>query len=347
MCQLGNRRGRASRTVGRLDLPVALLSPAARVTESLTVLAAVVPVFSIAVIGLWIRKLNWLTEEADQSLLRVNINLLFPCLVLDAVLGNPALHRWENLWLPPIVGFSTVAVGMAVAYACRKLAGLKDRRQGGTFAVTVGIYNYGYVPLPLALTLFGAETAGVLFVHNIGVEIAMWTLGVLLFTGQALRDWRKLINAPLVAILLALALNALGLDAHIPKPVRTTLNWLGQCAIPMALILIGAVVADFLKDFRAVASSRVISAAVLIRLLLLPMCFLLLAKYLPASVELKRVMVLEAAMPSAVFPIVMSRHYGGDPATALRVVIGTSVLSLLTTPLWVRFGMSFVGLGSF
>lgn len=315
-------------------------------TESLTVLAAVVPVFTIAVIGLWIRKLNWLTEEADQSLLRVNINLLFPCLVLDAVLGNPALHRWENLALPPLVGFGTVAFGLAVAYAARKLAGMKDRRQTGTFAVTVGIYNYGYVPLPLALTLFGAETAGVLFVHNVGVELAMWTLGVLLFTGQALRDWRKLINAPLVSILVALAINAIGLDTHIPKPVRTTLSWLGQCAIPMSLILIGAVVADFLKEFRAHAGVRVISVAALLRLAVLPLCFLLLAKYLPGSVELKRVMVLEAAMPSAVFPIVMSRHYGGDPATALRVVIGTSVLSLITTPLWVRFGMNFVGLGA-
>jgi len=49
-------------------------------------------------------------------------------------------------------------------------------------------------------------------------------------------------------------------------------------------------------------------------------------------------------MPAAVFPIVMARHYGGDPATAMRVVIGTSVVGLATIPLWIRFGMKFVGL---
>ncbi len=74
------------------------------------------------------------------------------------------------------------------------------------------------------------------------------------------------------------------------------------------------------------------------------MLFLLAAKFLPASVELKRVMVLEAAMPAAVFPIVMARHYQGDPATAMRVVLGTSVVSLATIPLWIKFGMKFVGL---
>jgi predicted permease len=192
--------------------------------------------------------------------------------------------------------------------------------------------------------LFGQETVGVLFVHNVGVELAMWTLAVMIFTGGSVRDWRKFINAPLVAIVLALTINGFGWSDAVPKVVRTTLHWLGECAIPMSLILIGATVADYLGAFHHRWGGREIIAAVLLRILVLPAIFLLLARYLPASVDLKRVIVLEAAMPSAVFPIVMSRHYGGDPPTALRVVIGTSLVGLVTIPLWIRFGMSFVGL---
>ena len=313
--------------------------------EFLTVLGAVVPVFGIAGVGLVIRKLNWLTEEADQSLLRVNINLLLPCLILDAAIGNPALSRLSNLVLAPAVGFGTVALGVLLALAARPLHGLTERRAERTFAVCVGIYNYGYVPLPLALLLFNKETAGVLFVHNVGVEMALWTLGVMLLTGGSVwRDWRKIVNAPLVAIVLAVALNALGWDTLVPKVILTAVHWLGQCAIPMALILIGAIVADHLHEFRSASGWRVIGTAVLLRIGALPVLFLLLAKYLPASVELKRVIVLEAAMPAAVFPIVMARHYQGDPPTAMRVVIGTSVVGSVTIPLWIRFGMHFVGL---
>jgi len=47
-------------------------------TEFLIVLGVVLPVFGIALVGLIIRRLNWLTEQADQSLLRVNISLLYP-----------------------------------------------------------------------------------------------------------------------------------------------------------------------------------------------------------------------------------------------------------------------------
>lgn len=313
--------------------------------EFQTVLGAVVPIFGIAGVGLLIRKLNWLTEEADKSLLRVNINLLLPCLILDAALGNPALSHIGNLLLAPVVGFCSVALGIALARLAAPLHGLREETSRRTFAVSVGIYNYGYVPLPLALLLFDKATAGVLFLLMVGVEAALWTLGVLTLTGAgADQSWRKVVNAPLIAIVLALVLNAIGLNAHVPGVVLTGIHWLGQCAVPMALILIGAIVADHLHEFHSASGWRVIGTAVLLRIGLLPVLFLLVAKYLPASVELKRVIVLEAAMPAAVFPIVMARHYQGDPATAMRVVIGTSVVGLLTIPLWIRFGMRFVGL---
>jgi predicted permease len=314
-------------------------------SEFQTVLNAVLPIFCVIVAGFFLRRLSWLTTEADNSLLRLNINLLFPCLILDAALGNPALSVWQNLLVAPLVGFGTIAIGMAAAWVVGGLLRFDEPRQRGTFAVTVGMYNYGYVPLPLAILLYGSGTVGVLFVHNVGVEAAMWTLGVILFSGTRSRpDWKQIINAPLIAIVAALLLNGLNAQAHIPSFVRITMHWLGQSAIPMALILIGAVVGDHFGDFHSSKGWRVIGAAVLLRVCLLPVVFLVLAKWLPASVELKRVMVLEAAMPSAVFPIVMARHYGGDPATALRVVVGTSLASLITTPLWIRFGVGFVGL---
>jgi malate permease and related proteins len=313
--------------------------------QTAAVLGAVIPIFGISVAGLILRKLDWLTEEADQSLLRLMVNLLYPCLILDAALGNPALSRWSNLLLAPEVGLGTLALGMLLALASRRLVGLKDPKAARTFGATVGIYNYSYLPTPLAMMLFGGGTTGVLFVHNVGVEFGMWTLGVMCLSGAGVgRDWRKIINGPLVAIVLALALNGLKMDSHLPKPLLTGVHWLGQCAIPIALLLIGAVMADFLGEFQSGWGWRVIGGAVLLRVGVLPILFLLLAKYLPASIELKRVIVIQAAMPAAAFPIVMARHYGGDTPTALRVVVGTSVVGLATIPIWIRIGMKFVGI---
>jgi hypothetical protein len=102
--------------------------------------------------------------------------------------------------------------------------------------------------------------------------------------------------------------------------------------------------ADHLGEFHSAHGWRVISTALLVRIGLLPLVFLLVAKFLPMTTEHQRVLVLEAAMPTAVFPVVLARLYQGDPATAMRAVLSTSVISLVTIPLWIKFGMKLVGL---
>jgi predicted permease len=314
-------------------------------TGSSTVLSAVIPVFGIAGVGLLIRRLDWLTEEADRSLLRVVINVLMPCLILDSTLGNPALQHWRNLALPPLVGFATVTAGMAVAWALARWCGLRPGPEQRTFALSVGLYNYSYVPIPLAALLFDDRTMGVLFVHNVGAETCLWTLGLMILTGGACGGhWRQIINAPLITILVALFLNFTGAGTFVPAGLLKMVHILGQCAIPLALILVGAIIADHLDEFHRGESWRTIGGAAALRLGVLPLLFLLLARYLPASAELKRVIVLQAAMPAAVFPVVMASHYQGDAPTALRVVMGTAAISLVTAPLWIPFGLKFAGL---
>lgn len=140
----------------------------------------------------------------------------------------------------------------------------------------------------------------------------------------------------------AVTINLLRWDTYIPGFVTAAVKMLGQCAIPLGLILVGATLADHLPEFEPRPGARVMAVAILLRLGVLPLLFLILAKYLPASVELKRVLVLQAAMPSGVFPIVMARHYRGDPAIALQVVLATTAVGLLTMPWWIRAGMWFV-----
>lgn len=313
--------------------------------EFQTTLAAVLPVFTIAGLGFLMRRINWLTAEADASMLRVLINLLVPCFFLDSILGNAALRQAGNILVPPLVGFGTVAVGTWICFLVRKWTGLGTPSERRTFAFLTGTYNYGYVPIPLALSLFDRETAGVLIVHNLGVDVALWTIGLTMLGGIKLKEsWRHLLTPPLITILLGIGLNLGGAAPHVPGFMMATFKALGACAIPLGIVLIGATVADLLPEFHPGKGARVMSLSCVLRLGLLPVLFLVLAKYGPFSLELKRVILLQAAMPAAVFPIIMAKHYGGDTSTALRVAISTSVVSLVTIPIWIRVGMKFLGL---
>jgi predicted permease len=319
------------------------------VKELLVLLNSILPVLGIVGVGYGIRRVGWLTAASDGSLMRVTINLLTPCLIADTILGNAAFGRAQNVWIPPVLGFVTTAAGMLVGWWTRGAVGAKgEATRERTYALSVGICNYGYVPLPLAQVLFTTGTVGVLFVQNIGVELAMWLIGLAVVSGRSWREgWRHLANPPALAILGTLALNALVPREAIPTSVLVGTRLLGQCAIPLGLILIGATVADLLPELRGEGGRqwRLVAVACAVRLGLVPAGILALAWALPVSVEIRQVLLLHAAMPAAVFPIVMARHFGGDAGTALRVVLGTSLASVVTMPLWLKLGMALLGVG--
>lgn len=311
--------------------------------SSFTILATILPVFAVIGAGLLMRHVKVLTEESDRSMFRLTVNLLTPCLVFDSILGNQALHDLSNPVMAPILGVVTVAAGLFLALALSPWAGLQLKPEQRSFAVAVGIYNWGYLALPIIQSLFGKETVGVLFVFNLGVEGTMWTLGLMVLTGGSLSSgWKRVFNPPVLSIIVALILNLMGAKEWLPTFLLSTIHLLAPCAIPLGLLLVGASFYDQLGEGNWNRAWRVGIMACLIRLALLPALFLLVLAFVPMSRELQNILIVQAAMPSAVFPIVLTKHYGGDSATAFRVILATGLMSLFTIPFWVHLGLQIV-----
>ena len=116
-----------------------------------------------------------------------------------------------------------------------------------------------------------AETVGVLVVHNLGVELVIWTMAIILLSGSMQGAWRRLINGPSVAILLGLLLNLSGLHQQIPTFVADTLSRVGACAIPMGLILVGVTFAGVIEKGSLKLDLKVILGSLGLRFLLLPL----------------------------------------------------------------------------
>lgn len=308
-------------------------------------LSLTLPVFALIGIGAITRRLEWVKDEAEASLVRLVVNLMMPCLIFDSIVGNPAMRQTSNLVWPPLAGFTFTALGFILALYLARLIGLRDVQTQRTFALSAGIANYGYLPLPIMAQMFGPDSQGILMIHNVGVEAALWTVGVLILSGLSLREgWRKLINPVLISLCLAVALNVSGLSAYVPAVVTGIARTLGKCAIPVGLLTTGSNLAQYLREPRNLLHARVGLGASVLRLGILPVLMLAAAATLPFSIELKRVLVVQAAMPAAAVPILLARHYGGVPLTAVQIVLGTTAVSVLTCPLWIRAGMAWVGL---
>jgi malate permease and related proteins len=311
-------------------------------------LLLVVPVFALIGVGVAARRLHWIEGEAETSLIRLVVNVCYPCLIFESVASNTALRSPENLLLPPLVGFGVTWLGIRAGLLMARAIGLHVGTGLRTFALSVGIANYGYLPLPIMEAIWGPESRGVLLVHNVGVEIAIWTVGILVLSGQSLREgWRKLVSPILITLVLAVGFNLAQLTPLLPDFVSKTIHALGVCAIPLGLIMTGVNLAQYLHEPRELFDLRVSGAAMALRLGILPVLVLAVAKFLPCSLELKRVLVVQAAMPTAVIPIIIARLYGGHPRTAVQIVLGTTALGVLVIPLWLRAGFQWVGVAQF
>lgn len=314
-------------------------------TSYLQLLLLILPVFGVMGIGVVMRRNNWLTPEADVSLLRFLVNVFYPCIIFENVFSNPALREPGNLGWAPIVGFGTMSAGMGICYAVGKLLGFTTGTGLRTFAFSVGIYNYSYITVPVVEELFGREILGVLFVHNVGCEVAIWVVGILVLSGESLRTgWRKLVNAPVITLVISIAVNLSGLSAYVPGVLLAVVHAMAVCAIPMGLVLSGATLAEQLARRPAeLFDLRATLGAVGMRLGVLTLLMMLLARYGPFSEDLRHVILVQSVMPVGFFPLVLVKHYGGNTLVAAQVIIATIIVGILLIPLWLRFGLAWVG----
>ena len=311
-----------------------------------TIISAALPVFILLGLGYLLRKGNILTTESDSSLMKLVIRIFYPCLYFDYVIGNPALQGARNLVSAPLVGFGTVAGGFLLAFIAGRILGLQKGTGLRTFAFCNGIYNYGFIPIPVMLALFGDRgSMGVLLVHNVGIELAIWTAGIMLLAGGLRgKALLNIFNPPIVALAIALLVNATGMDSRMPGWLDQTIGILAACCVPMGIILAGAMIADLFKQQKVLAQPRVVFGSIIMRLGLLPLAFLVFAATMPGlSIELKRVIMIQAAMPAGIMPIVLARHYGGDSGVAVRIVLTTTLASVVTMPMWIHLGLQVLG----
>ncbi len=308
------------------------------------ILSSVAGVYLVMVFGAAARRCGWLSGDADRSLASITANLFIPCLFMHRILTSSHSPNLPNALFPMLLGFGCTAGGYVIAWMLVTLfgefVGLRSESQRRSFIACVGIANYTYIPLPIAEAMFPGSVVRLL-VHNVGVDIAMWSLGIWVLCGNFKANWKRIVfGPPLLAMLVAYSAKSVGLEARLPDFVLVALNMAGSCAIPIGLMLGGAIIFDqastAIQNF--LASSTTILFASLIRQLLLPVAFILLAIGLALPQDLRQVLLLQAAMPCATFPIVLVRLYHQDVPTAVRVVVGTSMVGVITIPLWILAG---------
>lgn len=309
----------------------------------ITVLIAALPVFIIVFIGVGLRKSKVIDSAIDQGMTKLLLNVLMPCFILDKVIGSEVASDLPKIIYLAGIGAAIIYLSLAITFVFSPLLGMGKGEGRRSFSVGAGLQNYGFLAIPLILSLYGnEELVATMFMHSLGIEIAIYTAAVAIFTGKFSFNPKILLKGPIIAIFIGILLNITNLFQYIPETLLTSIGLLGQTAIPLSLLAVGMSIGEILPETKY--SLKVSICGILFRLVFLPIMIIGFAFVLPIDDAMKRVLLVQAAMPAALFPIVLARHYGGKPELVAEVVITTSIVSFITMPLVIVLGSKWLGI---
>ncbi len=310
------------------------------------VLMTTLPAFLVVLVGVGLRWFKVVGRGVDRGLAKLFLNVLLPCFIFHNIVGSDAASDLGNVLKMAAIGFGVVVASLGIVYAITPLLGLTKGEGRRSFTVGAGLQSYGYMPVPLLLSLFDdKELLATLFLHNLGVDVAIYSVVIMILVGKFSLNPKYFLKGPVVAVIIGVLINVTGFAETIPAVLNGSIVMLGKTAIPLSLIMVGMVIANVFPEIKF--SFKMSSLGVLLRLFILPSLMLTLAYFLPVDTAVKQVLLIQAAMPAALIPIVLARHYGGKPALVAEVAIVTTIVSFLTMPLVIVLGSRLLGIEFF
>jgi len=284
------------------------------------------PVFIVILLGIFLQKLKFFSEKTKDELVKLVFYVGTPALIFNSV-SSANLYESFNL---NFISFILIAILILIALVIALCAFIKDNAKKAA-VIQIGFRsNFAIIGMPLAKYLLDeagvSETAVLLsfvvITYNIMVSIVLSY-----YTGKERNFKAILLNIlknPLIIGTAAGLLFAV-LQVKIPKFLVSSLDIVGQTAMSVGLLILGATIT--LKGFRE--NGFYIMYAVFIRNFLSPLLFITSAVLLGFRGNEVIITAILSAAPAAVNCFVMAKKMGADAEISAFGVSFTSVFSIL------------------
>jgi len=295
------------------------------------VLNQVLVFFIILIIGFIAVKTKLLNESFLSAISAFFSRLIVPFVIFVSTVNSAT--RTEMIEHSYLIGVyaCTYAVMISLSRITPKLLRLKGNR-AALFSLATSFGNVGFIGIPLLLSAFGPKAMVFVAMNAIVDQITLWTYGVTLTYPVdkkpkfRLKTLVNVINPPLVAIILAAVL--IMLDAKIPSIINQALTSIADAGMAMPFLYIGGVLATM--DLVKLMKNYDIYAAIVIKMLIIPICGFLVFRAIGLKDEIVIVSTILLGLPVIGVMPMLARTNGSDADYATALALITTPASLFT-----------------
>lgn len=287
--------------------------------------------FAMMLIGAWLKKRGIIDENGKRCLTDLCVNIIIPCNIFRSCLieFNMEIFRACGLLL-----LSAVLLQMLCLLLNRFLFNRYPPQRKKVLQYCTIVPMSGFLGNPIAEGLY--DSLGVLYtsIFLIPMRIVMWSVGTTYFVADATVERKKVIRNILThPCLVAVYLGLVCMVTQIPLPavITKTVGYVGSCNSAMTMFIVGTILADVKLSTIASKDTALFSV---FRLLLLPAVALGAGKLLGLDTVALGVSVLMTGMPAGATAAIFAARYGSDADFATRCVVFTTLVSMVTLPVW-------------
>jgi hypothetical protein len=281
-------------------------------------------------IGFTIYRAGVITRPGVSGLSGLLVNVTLPCLIIESMQVQITDILVSNMQILIIIEMVVYGVSFIAAFIIPHLLG-GSVFETGVFRFMLIFSNLGFMGYPVCETLFGPESLFYVTLINIPFGLLVFTVGVFLLRPDVVRnhDMKRILTPGLIASLLGLIL--FFTQTTIPPPFSESISLLGSVTTPLAMIVIGSLLATL--PLGSMLADRRIWIISVFRLAIIPLLVFLIIRPWVFDPHLLLVPIILAAMPVAANTVLLAEEFGVNAELASKGVFLSTMLSLVSIPI--------------
>lgn len=299
----------------------------------------ILSIIIMIIVGYILTEKGWLNEEISKTFSKIVCNLSLPCLMLWDLMSNFDKTKLTHLSKGLIIPILSISLSYVVAIIISKLIKV-EKNKLGTFRSMFFVSNTIFIGLPVNMALFGEKSVPYVLLYYIANTTFFWTIGVYGISKDGNNDnkasilsfstLKRIVSPPLLGFILALIF--IMLNVHLPSFILDTCKYFGNLTTPLSMLFIGIIIHSVrINDVKLTKDMLFILIG---RFLVSPILVVFLSYFYPVPLLMKKVFIMQAAMPVMTNTSIVAKEYGGNYKYATVMTVITTVLSMIVIPMY-------------
>lgn len=300
----------------------------------ITIANQIIIMFLLMGVGVFLERRKAFSPQTVKELNSFLITVVVMAAIVTAFQTEYQESFVRNLFVGLIIGAIAHLIGIVLATAIFGKKTLENR-----LSIFGSVYsNSTFMGLPLVTAVFGAEGTFYAAIYVAVFSTFIWSHGASLVDGDNTKTIKErafqIIKNPVI-------LSAIfGMFCYItnirfPVQISNVIGYVASLNTPLAMILLGIFMAKC-NIFEAIKNVKIYKVTIL-RLIIIPLTFLLVMKVLMMFFVIESNMVLailiSVSCPTAGTMAMMSERFDVDTSYAIQTITLCTIASLATIPL--------------